>query len=714
MPRTAGAQSPPGSNNTQKNKQIVWQGEEEVSGQEKGNGVVNPAAGGCNQAQYDFKIRFRFVQELAHKGKPQKWPSKRYDWSGQGRAETNGYWNESCQAGSSFEFGPNETQAEELNMIRTAITCKRRAESNNLVFTCGAKPSISLPTIVEWDKLRDNCSYSTASDRNGYDDISQVQTQTHYRYSVWVAPQSDAVMKVKTVKKGPNSQYYNFVPEPGDTISFLVKSTIPSLFRFTLENVSNLPGYAMNASVDDSFFQLFPGLQHLKGQYQNDSPDLIFDPAQYKDRTLWKAPSFGEVETVKYGNAASVTVTAMDYGAYGHLHAYFKGMCGGWTPVTVKWEPVASNNSAQSGITIPMDQDDNLIADRLDQANNGITPWGYAGDPGSDDDKDPRGDGVAGDGLTAFEEYRGFMIKSGDCNDPLKVTHIRTDPGHKDLFIRSDDPMLERMVTMFSYVSGLQVHPLCPRQYQGDNTRIVNFTLHSGQLRSGAGSIELEGKTISQDAPQHGLYLSNRTLDGGKLGETSPSIGPPRRVAVVKVDKAKCMRIGGAKGPIILASTIFHELGHAIGIEHHGQGNIEGPIVIMNAPICPNGTTAGTVAGAHACKVGWIAMRKQQNSGEQSCPMKYIWWSWYVPSSSSLTAVGNGTVTFIHGTTTEPLLGYVGQLKLYRTDLDSPGLSEFCNSQKGTGINGLPGDANHAGDAERGICASQIHVNDVR
>ena len=223
---------------------------------------------------------------------------------------------------------------------------------------CGAKPEIDFPDVVPKEKLRDGCSYS--------------EEHPGYRYSVWLAPQTDAVIKVKTDKSG---QYWNFVPEPGATISFLVKSSNPSLFRFTLDPVSTLPGYAMNAVVDNSFFALFPSLQHLKGRYRNDSLDLIFDPANYKSAD-WKAPSFGEVETVKVSSAATVTVTAMDYGAYGHLHAYFKGICGGWMPVTIKWDkPPASGHQRPPGVTIPMDDNGNLIADRMEEKNNGLTQW---------------------------------------------------------------------------------------------------------------------------------------------------------------------------------------------------------------------------------------------------------------------------------------------------------------------------------------------------
>jgi hypothetical protein len=679
-----------GPSKPQSSKKLVWYGVEEYFGHAANSGEVNPVAGGCGSQDYKYTIRVRRVEDA----KTERTLSLSLNWSGSGKAFTAGYRKETCSGSGGLEVNGAWTNADE-KVWGAAFPCESKNLSNNFVFTCGAKPAIAFPRKIFVSQLRDGCSYSEES--------------PGYRYSTWLAPQTDAVIEVKTDKSG---LYWNFVPEPDVTISFTAKSSIPSLFRFTLDPVSRLPGYAMNARVDDSFFALFPSLQHLKGQYQNDSPDLIFDPANYKNRADWKVRSFGDVETVRFSRAETVTVTAMDYGAYGHLHADFKGICGGWMPVTIKWDkPPGSGKQRPPGITIPMDDNGNLIADRMEEKNNGLTPQvAYTGDPGSDDDDKPSGDRVPGDGLTTFEEYRGFMVKSGwgDCSNPLDVEHIRTDPAVKDIFIRADDPGMEKLVPRFEAVSGLAVHRICPQQYWSDDIREVNFTLQSG----GWGGMELEGKTISQWSPQHGLHLINQRLEGGTDGVTS-SIGPPRKVKWVKVDKAKCLK----EGPEFLARVIFHELGHAIGIRHHGEGNIEGPVVILDVNgACPSGTVAVSVLGRKACKASWIAMRDQQNSGEQSCPMKYVWWSWYVPPGASLTSV-RSKVTFKHGflhLLSDSLPGYTGSIRRYRTDLDSLGLSAFCTSKKGTGINALPGDLNHAGDAVRGECANQIHVNDVR
>jgi hypothetical protein len=708
VPGTAAAQSP---SKSQSPKSNVWNGVEEWFADSSNGGVINPVAGGCGTLKYHYTIRFRFVEDpkFGH-GAKHRYSSMSINWSGSGRAYTAGYREQTCSLSGGVDVTGAWTKDDE-KIWQAKFQCKGKELSNNFVFTCGL-PGVTFPHVVPIEQIRDGCSYS--------------EEQPGHRYSVWLSPQMSALMKVTTDKSGPDTKYWNFVPEPGATISFLVRSSIPSLFRFTLDDVSALPGYAMNAWVDDplrpsddSFFVLFPSLQHLKGQYRNDSPDLIFDPANYNNRADWKAPSFGAVETAKFSSAATVTVTAMDYGAYGHLHAYFKGICGGWMPVTIKWDkPPASGGQRPPGITIPMDDNGNLIADRMEEKNNGLTQWAYTGDPGADNDDKPASN-FAGDGLTTFEEYRGFMVRSGpDCSEPSDVEHIRTDPRVKDIFIHADDPDMEKLVPIFESVSLLAVHRICPQQYLSDGTREVNFTLHAASKEA----YRVEDQAITLPRPQHGLHLVNERLPDGTLGHSD--YGPPGKVDKIRVDKTQLLRF--PNGAVMLARTIFHELGHAIGIYHHGDTNLRGPIVILNCingHFGPNsGAVAGSVNGKSACKFDAVAVRGGQNSGNQECPMKYIAWKWYIPQSTTLTATGN-TVNFRSGSNSEPLPGYVlmnnatnqpASLRSYATPLEHPGILSFSDTKQGTGINALPGDENRAGNATRGSCSTQIHVNDLR
>ncbi len=681
-------------------RRIVWQGVESWHRMSNHPGRLKPASGGVNRFKLDATVRFTYVQEIDDRGES-RFISRRIKWTNKGLTEVTGISRTVCNDGDGVDLGPSKwvDQVPDTASDALHIDCETEDFIPHFGYFMGYPVPknvsvISPPKIVPLEKLRDGCSYSEEDEREGY------------RYSVWVTTEFDAVVEVNNARGGP---YASFEPEPGATIAFTakVRPPIPATFKFEIkrDEVSRYPGYASNAPVDDRFHARFPSLEHLRGRYQNDDPDLIFDPANYQGN-VWKQPPHGNaVETAKPGGPATALVTAMDYGAYGKLRAFAKAKCGGWQPAVFRIGGRRSDH-----VTISMDANGDLMADALSD---------YRGDPGADADNEPEGDRTDGDGLTTFEEYRGFIVKGSDCQRAETAEHVRTDPKHKTLFVHADDVLLLRMALMLRDTMKLDLFGVCARHYMDDDTRIVNFTLQQGGQRVWF------GKTLSQDRPQHGLRLIDEALPGGKLGvscglradcENPPGFGPPKNVSVIKVDKIKCLGRSSGGAPA-LARTIMHELGHAIGIHHHGDGNIWGPVVALKVPRCPAGTTEGTVDNWRACMTEFIAVRGAENSGDESCPMKYMNWHWYVPPGGTVTEGGRVNFRFgqrSRGTQLLPTFVFT-RLKTYRKDLDHFGLSEYCTSATGTGINALPGDQNHAGDATRTPpCAQQIHINDVR
>ena len=181
-------------------------------------------------------------------------------------------------------------------------------------------------------------------------------------------------------------------------------------------------------------------------------------------------------------------------------------------------------------------------ADGCDPVRVAINPLS---NPDADSDASPAGDGTAGDGLTAYEEHRGFVIGGG--SQPKE--HIRTDPAVKDVFVHDRD----NLGTGHFGQTGLAVHVLRdPALYGGDDRRVVNF--NSASHRGG---------------DQHGILLVREDLGGAVRGMAFGGPGRPGSVERVAVDASAVARENIAGLPDKVRA---HVLGHAVGIAHHGDG----------------------------------------------------------------------------------------------------------------------------------------------
>ena len=164
-------------------------------------------------------------------------------------------------------------------------------------------------------------------------------------------------------------------------------------FKFRLSDVSDEPGYCLNhgdSAEDDLAFN--EGYNGVSVNSNGQIAETILDSL-----TIAKAE-----------------VDCSDYGAYGKIQAWFqKDGVGEWRRAKVQ----GTNDTEAS---IPIDENENHIADAYEHDTS------PDGTDSSTDDDDSSPVGIhPGDGLSRYEEYRGFSI-SGQ--------HTRTSPLEKDVF----------------------------------------------------------------------------------------------------------------------------------------------------------------------------------------------------------------------------------------------------------------------------------------
>ncbi len=282
---------------------------------------------------------------------------------------------------------------------------------------------------------------------------------------------------------------------------------------FTLYDVSNEKGYCLNAGDSEDF-----DLEFAEGQSGFTEPEQTADG--------WK------IETTETMNEATVTINSLDYGAWGRLKAevFVEGQ---------KYE--AEVEGGGESITVPRDEDEDRIADWWERM------WDISHEP-ADADNDSMPEGLTaekGDGLSNYEEYRGFLV------DGLWGS-MATVPGVKDIFIRD---RIGRGVGYFTTL-GLKVHLIDENEFD-PQTRVVNFNRGWGKLSQGQKGIII----------REGILGESGTEGWVVTGETIGGPGPPKDIIEIIINPSVCSNYD---------VTVGHELGHAVNIEHHGHNDYDG------------------------------------------------------------------------------------------------------------------------------------------
>jgi hypothetical protein len=328
-------------------------------------------------------------------------------------------------------------------------------------------------------------------------------------------------------------------------------------FRFELVDSSCEPGVAMN------FPLLGPAAETQP--VDDPEPDLRFYLGLFSG-TLSQRDQKAMVDplpTLDGKDSARIAVDAFDFGAYANLTVVCELEDGREIAGILKTGTTAD-------ITLPKRSDGSKIADSWRRK------FKLGADDAQDGDDEPMGDKNLGDGFSNYEEYRGFVVGGA---------HNRTLPNAKDLFIRNEiGAAAAPGIWLFRDATDLKVHHKL-KATEIPESRIMNANRSARSPRS-------------SQVSQHGLLLTYGTA---KDHSSADFIDIFKAWRPVNVKAVRILRtLGPDDGELTelltdedadqLDATIAHELAHAVGVRHHGRGDIGWVIWVESSSTAPNGT----------------------------------------------------------------------------------------------------------------------------
>jgi hypothetical protein len=274
------------------------------------------------------------------------------------------------------------------------------------------------------------------------------------------------------------------------------------------------------------------------------------------------AMNFGGDGGIDYALGGSTALFASDNTARVTLWCYDYG---GFTRVRT------SDGVAAAEFRLPLDGDGNWIPDILSDS----------GHPGDDNDDLPTLDGTLGDGLSRFEEFRGFVVQG---------VHRRTNPMVKDVFIHSQ---VAGLGIGYAIDLPMTLHEIHDTEMSALRQIAPNFTNtgYGGNIPGHLDEPLPPGPTFRSGQKAIAVYedLTKTTLVPGSssFGETTawvdaqqnPRFGPPWFMPSSGAAYVFTIRIRLASPPNNsgtipdppfdddkLRQTIAHEIGHSLNL----------------------------------------------------------------------------------------------------------------------------------------------------
>ena len=176
----------------------------------------------------------------------------------------------------------------------------------------------------------------------------------------------------------------------------------------------------------------------------------------------------------------------------------------------------------------------------------------------SDDEDEPKGDNHQGDGLTLYEEYRGFY-EAG--------RHVEGNPKKKDYFAMvepSAKSMASGGLALFRRLSNLEVHDrLRPDELSA--ARVINANHADAPHR-----VDQHGVILKIDPSMQGFAQAKSIYSqDSKKGPNTPAgisyIGLPMTISNEHYTSDSAIPFTSV--------TVAHELFHTVNVWHHGDGD---------------------------------------------------------------------------------------------------------------------------------------------
>ncbi len=433
-------------------------------------------------------------------------------------------------------------------------------------------------------------------------------------------------------------------------------------FTFTLQNVSRQPGTCLNAP--------------LAAAGARPAADLAFETRHNKHLAVFDEGQ--RAVSAEVGVSDRAVLSSFDWGAWGTVEVTAELEDGTALP-----KGRLKEKGSLTTIPLPWREGGSKIAAAWRQQQ------GFGGEADDwDGELVPRLNGLPGDGLTLYEEYRGLMVRGA---------HVRLEPEQK----RRVRKLVVSNGAGAIGTSGLSILAAATKgpgdaaslrlvdvagdelRREGDGSRSVNFNFDGETPRGGL---------------QHGLAVVATAMKGSQTGLCVPISGvtlphSPREVAEVDVSNAPIPAEQRAEATV----TVAHELAHGLGALHHGDGDA---LYVPSRFTSSMNVRLFDIHG-EAIALPWPsdgAMKRQemagaphgQQSGDVGCLMHY---SHYF---SFAVHKGAGTTDY------------------YSVPSISPG-TKLCTSPAGTGYNqATPQRPALFGDAQagRGNCLGTLRLKD--